>query len=89
MIFYYDLNLWGFTFIDKIENLRMDEIHDYLFDIEVNLKDVIFSSWKSNTDGCIWIVAADRYLDEFEIKDVIDFLIENEMEDNFLMGGNE
>ena len=80
-----DANIWGFTFTDKIEDLRIDDIHETLFDRDVNLKDVIFSSWFSDVDDCIWIVAADRFLNENEIKDTIDYIIENQLENKFFI----
>lgn len=83
-----DTIIWGFTFVDELKDLNMNDIHEVLMDREAKLEDVIFSAWKSFADDCIWVVASDKYLEDIEVRDVVDFLIENDLENNFLFSIN-
>jgi len=76
--------IWGFAFIKNISDLNMSNINDTLFDREVDIDKVIFSFWNSSSDNCIWVIAANRYMNEIEIKDALNYIIENELEDNYL-----
>jgi len=77
--------IYGFAFVDKLSELNLDEIHHNLSRKNVLVEKVIFSAWDDDRDSCTWVVAADRYLEDNEIKDTVDFIIDNEIEDEFLL----
>lgn len=77
--------VWGFAFVKKFNNLNIRYFDDILYSRRADLKRIIYSTWDSEVDQCTWIVAAERYLDEDEVKETVDFIVENEFEDEFYL----
>ena len=77
--------IYGFSFIDDLSEIDMNEIHENLIKREVLPSNVIFSTWDDKDTPCTWLVASNRYLVEFEVRDVIDFIQDNNIEDEYLL----
>jgi hypothetical protein len=63
----------------------MKEIYDGLESRFTPLEEVVFSVWDDLASDCTWLVAANRYLDESEACDVINFIIENNLEEEYCL----
>lgn len=84
-----DADIWGFTHVDTPSMLHLSDVEQKLLKLGANLKEVVYSMYDSKEDRCVWVVAANRELSEDEVKDTILFLIENDIIDEFLLGGND
>ncbi len=80
-----DAMIFGFSFIDEFSEIDMKEIHENLLDRGVLPDRVIFSTWDDFESDCTWVVACDRYLEEQEVSDVISFVIENNIEEEYCL----
>lgn len=80
-----DFTLYGFTFSPELLKADMNEIRKGLIDKGISLKDVIFSAWIDDESDCTWLIAASKYLDDNEIKNIIDFIIENNVEKEYCL----
>jgi hypothetical protein len=79
-----DCILYGFAFAEKLQFIDMREVYDNLEKI-TDLKNVVFSTFDDEGYGHVWLVAADRYLDETEIQIILDYLAEHNIEEEFCM----
>jgi len=77
--------IYGFSFIDEFSEIDMSELHEALLDKGIPLDQVIFSTWDDYESDCTWVVAGDRYLEEQEVADVISFVIENNIEEEYCL----
>lgn len=76
--------IYGFAFTDDLSETDMKEINQNLLKKGLkDLKDVVFSVYDDK--DCTWIVAADRYLSEDEVRDTVDYIIDNNIEDIFIL----
>lgn len=78
-------SVWGFAFIKRFNNIRIQYFDDILLSRKAELEKIVYSAWDSVADNCTWIVAAERFLEEDEVKDTIDFIVENGLEDQFYL----
>lgn len=79
-----NVTIYGFAFTDDLSETDMKEINQNLLKKGLkDLKDVIFSVYDDK--DCTWIVAADRYLSEDEVRDTVDYIIDNNIEDIFIL----
>ena len=76
-------DIHGFSFINDFTELDVDVFNYKLKLKNINLHNVIVSLWEDI--DCIWLVAASRYLNDDEIKEIIDFLISNDIEDEYCL----
>ena len=68
--------IYGFAFTEDLSGMDMKEIYNQLELRFTPLENVVFSVWDDFASDCTWLVAANRYLDESEVSDVINFIIE-------------
>jgi len=80
-----DLTIHGFSFAADLSKIKMGEMHDNLSNRNVKWSDVILSAWEDIDSDCTWVIAADRYLDEKEVKNVIEYILENSVEEEYLL----
>jgi hypothetical protein len=80
----FNVTIYGFAFTDDISDISIfKEMSMNLEKRGAFLKDIVFSTW-DDTD-CTWVVAADRSLTDKEVEDTVDFIIDNNIEDIYLM----
>lgn len=77
--------IYGFAFTEDLSGMDMKEIYNQLELRFTPLENVVFSVWDDFASDCTWLVAANRYLDESEVSDVINFIIENALEDAYCL----
>lgn len=75
--------IYGFAFGESFQDIDMEEVHWNLEDRATIIEDVIFSTCVEY--DCTWIIAADRYLTEEEVKDTIAFMLDNQIEEEFCL----
>lgn len=81
----YDLNIHGFAFGRKFEHINFDEILFNLDQRYVRPEDVVFSTMYSEQDDCHWIIAASQYLNDTEINDILEVIINNNIQDEYIL----
>lgn len=79
-----DCVLYGFAFGEDIFSINMKEVRINLEE-RVDLKKVIFSLFYEDKMGYTYIIAANRYLNDKEIEDILLYLIENNIEEEFCL----
>jgi len=80
-----DVIVYGFAFTDSMSDTDMDELHESLMAKGHLLENVVFSTFDDDKDRCTWIVAANKYLKDDDVRDVVDFIVDNEIEDEYLL----
>ena len=80
-----DVIIYGFSFIDVLSEIDMSEIHETLLDKGIPLYDVIFSTWDDHDSSCTWVMASNRYMNDDEVKNTIEFIIENNIEEEYCL----
>jgi hypothetical protein len=78
-------SIYGFAFTDDLSNMDMSEIHESLYYMGRSSEEVVFSVCDDIRSECTWIVAANRYLIEDEVADVIDFIIDNNLSEEYCL----
>jgi len=80
-----DFDFYGFAFGPTLDKINFDEIYENLFLRHILMEDVIFSTFFDEIYDVIWIIAGSRYVTEKEIIDIIDFIIDNSLEDRYIL----
>lgn len=81
-----DVTIYGFGFADILSNINVKEMNNALLDKGlISLEGIIFSPYHDIKSDCTWVVAADRYMTEDEVKETIDFIIDNNIEDVYIL----
>lgn len=80
-----DVMVHGFSYADVLSDIDMRDMNLNLISRDVLTENVIFSTWEDIETPCIWVVAATRYLENIEVKNVIEFILENSLEEEYLL----
>jgi hypothetical protein len=81
-----DVTIYGFGFADTLCNIDVNRMNNALLDKGlISLEDVIFSPYTDEKSDCVWVVASDREMTEQEVKDTVDFIIDNDIEDIYIL----
>lgn len=80
-----NFELYGFAFGQAFDKINFDEVYENLYLRHVLLEDVIFSTLKDDINDIFWVIAGTRYIEEVEIVELLDFLIDNSMEEQYLL----
>ena len=80
-----DVIIYGFSFADDLSQIKMDEIHSSLSIKNIAWSNVVLSAWDDLDSDCTWVIAANRYLDDNEIRNIIEFFLENNVEEEYLL----
>lgn len=78
-----DFILYGFTFVNDLSIISLKDIDNYFINENLNLKRLIISAWIDNLSDCTWIVVGNKYLNEEQVKNVIDYILEYNHEDEY------
>jgi len=80
-----NFEFYGFAFGVSLDAINFEEIYENLFLKHIPFEDVIFSTYDSLIYEAMFVVAGSRYITEGEIGKIIDFIIENNLEDEYLL----
>lgn len=80
-----DVMVHGFSYADVLSDIDMKDMNETLISRDVLTENVIFSTWDDIETPCTWVVAATRYLEDGEARDVIEFILENGLEEEYLL----
>lgn len=80
-----DIIIYGFSFANDLSQIKMNEMHSSLSLRGVAWINVVFSAWEDLDSDCIWVVAANKYLKDNDIRFVIENILENNLEEEYLL----
>lgn len=77
--------IYGFAFTSDLTMMNFKEINSSLIEKGADLNDVVFSTWDDVDSDCTWILAANEYIEDADVCNFINFVIENNLEDDFAL----
>lgn len=77
--------IYGFAFGDSFTDINLDEVYSNLEFRKIFLSDVTFTIWDDEISSCTWLIAGNRLLDNEESMNVIEFLVDNELQEDYLL----
>lgn len=80
-----DFDFYGFAFGQSLDKINFDEVYENLYLKHVLMENVIFSTLKDDINDIFWVIAGTRYITEEEIIWLIDFLLDNSLEEQYLL----
>ena len=81
-----NITIYGFGFADTLSKIDVNHMNEILLKKGlVSLEGVIFSPYSDVKSDCVWVVASDRHMTEEEVKDTVDFIIDNNIEDVYIL----
>lgn len=80
-----DVIVYGFAFAPELTDFDMNDLELSLEFRGVPLDNVVFSAWKDDVSDCVWILAANKYVDDDGIKNSIEYIIENNVDEEYCL----
>ena len=87
----YDVMVYGFAFATSFSDINMKKVYDKLLELYDEIsEDMIMSIWDEKVDGrfadrCCWLIVADKYLEGYQIREILDFIMDHRYEDYLVL----
>lgn len=80
-----DVIVYGFAFAPELTDFDMKELEFSLECRNIAPECVVFSAWSDAVSDCVWILAANKYVDDDGIKNSIEYIIENNVDEEYCL----